>query len=277
VAHAEIRQRDDRGVEVTLAQPASRVVTLAPYLAELVFAVGAGARLVGVSAFSDFPLEAARIPIVSDSAHVNLEEIVSVKPDLVLAWRTGNRLRDISAIEARGFPVFVTEPSRLEDVPRLLRTIGRLVGAESNSEVRASGIERRFAALRSRYSGKSEVRVFYEIWHEPLMTVNGSHYVSAMLALCGGRNVFEAALPLTPVISREQLLAVDPDAILVSAPPAQANEAIVGWTRWSTLSAVKRNALYAIDPALVSRMGARVAEGAEAICTALDAARSAIK
>lgn len=272
-AAAEVRLRDDRGVEVTLAQPAARIVTLAPYLTELAFAAGAGAKLVGVSAFSDFPPEAKALPRVSDSAHVNFEEFARLEPDLVLAWRSGNRARDIAQLEARGLRVFVTEAGGLEDVPRIVRTIGRLAGTARQAEASAAAIEARFASLRARYAKAREIRVFYEIWHEPLMTVNGRHYVSAMLALCGGRNVFASAGPLTPVISREQLLAADPDVILLSVVPSQADARLAVWRRWETLRAVKRGALYVIDPALASRMGARVVDGAEAICAALDQAR----
>jgi iron complex transport system substrate-binding protein len=272
-AAADIRLRDDRGVELALGQPAARIVTLAPYLTELAFAAGAGAKLVGVSAFSDFPPEARALPQISDSAHVDFEALARLTPDLVLAWRSGNRPRDIAQLEARRLRVFVTEPGGLEDVPRLVRTIGTLAGTAAEAEARAAAMEARFAALRARYARVRELRVFYEIWHEPLMTVNGQHYVSAMLALCGGRNVFAAAAPLTPVISREQLLAADPDVVLVSTVPSRAEEAIAAWRRWETLRAVQRGALYVIDAAVSSRMGSRVVEGAEAICATLDRAR----
>lgn len=272
-AKAEVRLRDDRGIEAHLPQPASRIVSLAPYLTELAFAAGAGAKLIGVSAFSDFPAEAKELPVVADSAHVDFEAIARLKPDLVLAWRSGNRARDLAQLEARGFRLFVTEPSRLEDVPRILRAIGRLAGTEAEAAAHAGRIEARLADLKARYAGRRELAVFYEIWHEPLMTVNGRHYVSAMLELCGGRNVFAAAAPLTPVISREQLLAVDPDAILVSTIPAREADALAAWQRWRTLRAVKAGALYPIDSSLASRMGARVADGAAAICAALDRAR----
>ena len=278
VAHAagaEIRLRDDRGVEAYLPQPASRIVSLAPYLTELAFAAGAGSKLIGVSAFSDFPPAASELPVVADSAHVDFEAIARLKPDLVLAWRSGNRARDLAQLEARGFRLFVTEPSRLEDVPRIVRAIGQLGGTEAEAAVHAGGIEGRLADLKAHYGGRRQLAVFYEIWHDPLMTVNGRHYVSAMLELCGGRNVFAAAAPLTPAVSREQLLAVDPDVILVSAIPAREAEALAAWQRWRMLRAVKGGALYPIDSSLASRMGARVADGAAAICAALEKARSA--
>ena len=275
-AHAawgEVRLRDDRGVEVRLAQPASRIVSLAPYLTELAFAAGAGSKLVGVSAFSDFPPEARQVPVISDSTHVDYEALVRLKPDLVLGWRSGNRARDLAQLETRGYRLFVTEPSRLADVPRILRTIGELAGTRAQADAAAAGIEARLAALKAQHAGARQLAVFYEIWHEPLMTVNGRHYVSAMLELCGGRNVFAAAAPLTPVVSREQLLAADPDVILLSTVPAREADALAAWRRWPTLRAVKAGALYPIDSGLASRMGARVADGAAAICAALEEAR----
>lgn len=276
-AGAEVRLRDDRGLEVVLPAPASRIVAVAPHLAEAAFAAGAGAKLVGTSAFSDHPPEAALLPVVSDATHVDFEALARLKPDLVLVWQSGNRARDFGQLEARGFRVFVTEPTRPEDVARLVRTIGRLAGTAAAAEAAAAGIEARLAALRARFAGRPEVRVFYEIWNEPLMTVNGRHVITALIELCGGRNVFAAAAPLTPVISREQVLAADPDAILVSSAPTLAAQRLDAWRRWQTLRAVRRGDLYAMDPGLLNRMGPRLIDGAEALCGALDRARAAAR
>lgn len=276
-ASAEVRLRDDRGVEVVLPAPASRIVAVAPHLAEAAFAAGAGAKLVGTSAFSDHPPEAALLPVVSDATHVDFEALARLKPDLVLVWRSGNRARDFAQLEARGFRVFVTEPTRPEDVARLVRTVGRLAGTEPAAEAAAAAIEARLTALRARFAGRTEVRVFYEIWNEPLMTVNGTHVITALIELCGGRNVFAAAAPLTPVISREQVLAADPDAILVSSAPALAAQRLDAWRRWQTLRAVRRGDLYAMDPGLLNRMGPRLTDGAQALCDALDRARAAAR
>lgn len=272
-AAAQIALRDDRGVEVVLAAPATRIVALAPHLTEIVFAAGAGAKLVGVSAHSDFPAAAAQLPVVSDAIHVDFEALALLKPDLVLAWRSGNRARDVAQVEARGFRVYSTDAGALEDVPRVLRAVGQLAGTAPAADRAASEIETRLAGIRRRHAGRPDVRVFYEIWHEPLMTVNGRHLISAMLALCGGRNVFADARPLTPVVSREQVLVADPDAIFVSAPPEQAQETAASWRQFKTLRAVQRAQILPMDPGLVNRMGPRVVEGAEAICGALDRVR----
>jgi iron complex transport system substrate-binding protein len=274
-ATAQVALRDDRGVEIALAEPAGRIVALAPHLVEIAFAAGAGSKLVGVSAYSDFPAEAALLPVVSDAMHVDLEALARIKPDLVLAWKSGTPVRNVEQVEARGFRVFSTEAETLEDVPRLVRTVGRLAGTSAVADRRAGEFDARLGEIRRRYAQRAAVRVFYEIWHEPLMTVNGRHIASRMLALCGGRNVFADAKPLTPVVSREQVLAADPDAILVSAPPEQARTAAASWRTFKMLRAVQRGQIHVMDPALVSRMGPRVLDGVEAMCGALDLARQA--
>ena len=122
--------RDDRAVAVELAAPAMRIVSLAPHLTEIAFAAGAGDKLAGVARFSDYPAVARRLPQIGDGARVDLERILALKPDLVLAWKSGNQAGDIARLEQLGIRVFVTEPRRLHDVPRLTRSEERRVGKE---------------------------------------------------------------------------------------------------------------------------------------------------
>lgn len=272
-AGAEVRLRDDRGVEVVLPAPASRIVALAPHLAEIAFAAGAGDRVVAVSAFTDHPPAAAQRPVISDATHLDLEALARLKPDLVLVWRSGNPARFGAQLDARGYRTFVTEPERLSDIARIIRAVGRLAGTSMEAERSATEFEARIETLRWRFGGRAEVGVFYEIWDEPLMTLNGRHLISELIALCGGRNLFAGARPLTPVVSREQVLAADPDAILVSAPSARAAERVDAWRRRTTLRAAQRDAILAVDPSLVNRSGPRIADGAAAICEALDRVR----
>ncbi len=273
-AGAEIRVRDDRGVEVALPGPAQRIVALAPHLVEIAFAAGAGERVVGVPAFADHPPAAAQRPVVSDATHLDLEALARLKPDLVLVWRSGNPARFGAQLEARGYRTFATEPQRLSDIARIIRAIGQLAGTAAEAERSAADFEARVAALRGRYGGRAELGVFYEIWDEPLMTLNGRHLISELIALCGGRNLFAGERPLTPVVSREQVLAADPDVILVSAPPARAAERLDAWRRWASLRAARRDAIVAVDPSLLNRSGPRVADGAAAVCEALDRVRA---
>lgn len=251
---------------------ALRLITLAPHLTELVLAVGAGDRLVGVSDAGSHASELGRLPVVLNHGRVNIEAVLRLKPDLVLAWQSGNRTADLEQLERHGVRVVRTEARRLEDVSALLRQIGELAGTQEQAATQAADFERRIAALRLRYAGRSSVTSFVEIWHAPLMSVNGEHVLSSVLAVCGGVNIFSDAQPLTPAVSAEQLYRAQPRAILSLAfgDTAKAREA---WASLDKLSVVREGRIYALDADLLSRMTPQLAQGAEQLCAALDAAR----
>lgn len=255
-----------------LAAPAQRIVTLAPHLAEITFAAGAGERLVGVARFSDFPEAVRRLPQVGDGARVDLERIIALRPDLILAWKSGNQAADIERLEKLGFTVFVTEPARLTDIPRLLRTVGMLAGTLSAAEQALDKYINEINILRHSYGGRSPLRVFYEIWHRPLLTVNGQHIISDVLALCGGRNVFADASMQTPAVSIEAVLAAQPAVILGGGSAAAAEEFAAQW-RTFPIPALRELPVFYVDPDTIQRQTPRIVEGAKAICEALEKVR----
>ena len=268
----QVAVTDDRGTKVTLAAPAQRIVALSPHLAELAFAAGAGRQLVGVVRHSDFPPAVRDLPQTGEAARVDFERIALLKPDLVLAWRSGNPAGDVARVEQLGFPVFVTEPARLADIPRLLRAIGVLAGTRPAAETAAAGFEREIAALRARHAQASRVRVFYQIWHKPLLTVNGAHVISDVIALCGGENVFADLSQLTPTISLESVLATRPEVIL-GGGSAGGEPEFAGWWRASAVPALRELPVRYIDPDLIQRQTPRIVEGARAVCSALEQVR----
>lgn len=267
-AHA-LQVSDDRGAAFALGRPPARIVALSPHLAEIAFAAGAGAKLVGVSSFSNFPEEARRLPVVASYGRVDFERLIAARPELVLAWGSGNPALQVGHLERLGLRVAVTEVRRLADIPRVVRLVGALAGSEAAAEESARRFERAVAALRERYAARREVAVFVEIWHQPLLTVNGGHLISDALRLCGGRNVFERAGILTPVVSREQLLAARPAVIVTDSAAGQA----ASWRGLEAVPAVKAGRIYAIDPDLLDAQGPRFVEGARALCRHLDLAR----
>jgi len=267
-AHA-LQLTDDRGVTVSLERPAQRIVCLAPHLAEMVFAAGAGASLAGVSSFSRHPTEARRLPVVASHGRVDIERLIALQPDLVLAWQSGNSPLQIDRLKRLGVRVFITEVRVLADIPRIVRLVGMLAGSDV-AEARARQFENEFADLRERYAGERRVGVFVEIWHRPMLTVNGAHLISDALRLCGGRNVFAAAKTLTPLVSREELLDARPEAIVTASFGSEAPQA---WRGLESVSAVRSGRIYAIDPDLLHGQGPRVIEGVRALCERLDLAR----
>ena len=264
---------DDRGTMVRLAAPAARIVTLAPHLAEIVFAAGAGEKLVGAVRFSDFPVAAQRPPRVGDAASIDIEGILLLQPDLVLAWKSGNRPGDVARLERLGLRVYVTEPLRLADVPRLIRAVGALAGTTQPARSAAQAFESRIAALRAQFARRPPLRVFYEIWHRPLLTVNGSHMINDVIALCGGINVFSDAPQLTPSVSLESVLAARPDAIIGGGSGVTAQQFAAQW-RAQGVGALKDVPVIYVTPDQIQRATPRIADGARTICEGLERIRS---
>ena len=273
-AGAEIRLTDDSGRSVALKQPARRIISLTPHMTELLFAAGAGEHVVGTVEYSNYPVEAQRIARIGDSAQLDLERIVALKPDLIVVWQYGNAQRQLDKLLRLGIPVYYNEPRRLADIARAIEQLGRLAGTEMVAQPAARAFVARAAELRQRYAGRAQVRVFYQIWDRPLMTVNGDHLISDVMRLCGGRNVFAGLKLLTPEITTEAVLAADPEAIGgVSAEAGQAED-LDQWKKWPRLKAVARNNLFAIHSDLISRNTPRVLDGAQQLCGHLDAARA---
>jgi iron complex transport system substrate-binding protein len=269
-AHA-LQVRDDRGVAVALERPAERIVTLAPHLAETAFAAGAGAKLVGVSTYTRNPPGAERLPVVASYGRVDIERLIALRPQLVLAWKSGNPALQIARLQALGVPVLVTETRSLADIPRIVRMVGILAGSADVAETRARSFEGELGDLRRRYAGERRIAVFLEVWHSPMLTVNGEHIVSDALRLCGGRNVFAGVKALTSLVSREQLLAADPEAIVTTGPGEETPRA---WRGLEQLAAVRSHRVYPMDPDLLYDQGPRFLDGVRALCERLELARN---
>lgn len=272
LAHAEpVVVSDDAGNVVRLAKPATRILSLAPHITELLFAAGAGDRVVAVVEYSNFPEAARTLPRIGSYAAFDLERIAALKPDLAIAWGSGNPPGQVAQLRRLGIPVFISEPQRLEDIAASLQRFGQLAGTPATSSVRA--FNERLAALRQRYQSAAPVSVFYEIWNQPLMTVGGTHVISAVIELCGGRNVFAALAQPAATIGVEAVLRADPDVIVASGMDEVRPEWLDDWRRWPQLRAVARGNLFFVPPDLLQRHTPRILDGAERLCAALDNAR----
>ena len=271
---AEIALKDDRGRELVLQAPAQRIVSLAPHLTELLFAAGAGSLLVGTAAYSDFPALARRVPTIGDSSAIDIERVVALKPDVVLAWRSGNPAGTIAKLEQLGLRVFVTEPVTLDAIADQIVSFGRIAGSQAAARNAAERLRDDIAALRLKYQGRRRLSVFYQIWHQPLMTVNGKQVISSVIELCGGRNVFAGLKPLVPNVSLEAVLAADPE-VIVTASEQPAAQALSDWSAWKQLRAVRNGNLVVLPPDDISRPTPRLLNGARRLCASLEHIRHA--
>ncbi len=279
VAHAApVSAIDDNGDTVTLAAPAQRVVSLAPHITELVYAAGGGAKLVGAVSYSDYPPQAKNVPRVGDNRALDLERIAALKPDLIVVWRHGNAQQQLDRLRELHIPLFFSEPHRLDDVATSLTRLGALLGTDATAQDAARAYRGQIAQLRATYAQRAPVSVFYEVWDQPLMTINGESMISDAIALCGGRNVFAALRPQVPTLATEAVIAANPDAIVTASAGATAPDrplpALERWRAWPQMKAVAHDNLYAIDGDLLSRAGPRIAQGAQQLCEDLQRART---
>lgn len=273
-AHADSRSVvDDTGQRITLAAPARRIVSLAPHVTELIYAAGGGAWLVGASDYSDFPPEANRLPRVGGYQSLDLERIVALKPDLIVGWPSGSPPAQLDKLRALGIPVFLSEPTHTAQIASNLERLGLLMDTGAVATPAANRLRARFAALERRYGARPKVRVFYQIWTRPLMTLNGKHMVSRVMTACGGENVFAAQPMLTPQITREAVLHAAPEVLLATQEGDAGGRSLTPWKAWKTLPAVARGNLFYLDGNLLNRAGPRLAEGMQQLCEALETAR----
>jgi len=248
--------------------PASRIVVLAPHLAEIVWAAGAGDRLVGVVEWSDYPEPVRDLPRVGNAFSIDDERIAGLEPDLVIAWAGGNPTQVIERLRGRGYRVEAFATSGLEDVAEQLLAVGRLAGTEAQAGAAAAGYRDTLASLRAAQEGKRPVRVFYQVSARPLYTVGGDQVITRVLSLCRGENVFSDLGQLAAVVDLEAVVARDPEAILASD-----GADLAGWDRWPELAAVRRGNLFTVDGDLIARPSPRLLDGAAQVCERLDAAR----
>jgi iron complex transport system substrate-binding protein len=266
VQAAAISLVDDSGQTLEFSRPPQRIISLTPHLTELLFAVGAGAQVVGVDSASDYPQAARALPQVGDYSRINFERILALKPDLVLVWVGGNRAVDIHALQSMGIPVLHTQATRLDDVARLLRLVGQASGHTGAGEAAARDFSVRLAALQV-YARRPPLKVFYQVWDRPLMTVGGTHWISDALTVCGARNVFADLRGLSPVVSLEAVLKREP-ALIVSG--SDAPDMRRQWQRFAGLPAVKNQGFVRVDADRLHRLTPRLLEGVADLCAAVE-------
>lgn len=272
-ACATVSAVDSDGRRVSLDAPAQRIVSLAPHITEQLFAIGAGARVVAASEYSDYPAEARELPRVSNSASVNLEAVLALKPDLVIAWRLEATAPALKRLEALGLTVFYDEPRRLAQIADMLAALGALTGTTSTAQPLAASLRKELEHLQATYRLRRPVSIFYQISDNPLMTLNGQHFVSDAISLCGARNVFADAPIIAPVVNLEAVIAADPEAIVTARPDPADKAWQAFWLRFPALRAVRAGNLFTVPMNDMHRHGPRAFAAAAQLCEMLEQAR----
>jgi iron complex transport system substrate-binding protein len=265
---------DDSGKAVAVRPPPLRIVSLSPGGTEMLFAAGAGPAVVATVEYSDVPPEARRVARIGDAVSIDLERLVRIHPDVVVAWPSGGNPAQREKIARLGIPVYEQQAQRLADLALSLRRLGALAGTEREAEAAARGIEARLALLERTYAAAGGAArhpsVLLEVWNRPIYTVGGQHLMTDALELCGTRNVFADLPEAGPVVDVEAVIARDPDIIIAAGPPGEGAGWLVDWKRFGTLKAVRNGRLVAFEDQALSRLGPSVLDATEALCHAIN-------
>ncbi len=270
-AQAAITVQDDAGNAVTVQKPARRVISMAPHVTELLFAAGGGDRIVGAVNYSDYPEAAKRIPRIGSNRQIDIERVIAMKPDLIVAWMHGSSERQIEMVRELGIPVFQSDPQTLASIGESVLRLGRLMGTEQVAQPVASQLARRLSSLRSQYAGRPTVRTFYQVWDKPLYTLSGKHIVTDALRLCGAENIFDQLATTAPIVSVESVLQEDPEAVFGTAEKNYGGVKL--WEPYRTMTAVRNGNLFTVNGDLLNRAGPRMIDGTAVLCEKIELAR----
>lgn len=270
---AEVSAIDASGKKVSLEKTAQRIISLSPHVTEMLFAAGAGDHLVGVVSYSDFPAQAKDIRQVGSYDRFDVEAIISLSPDLIVAWKSGNPRQYVERLERLGFNIFYSNPVKLNDIADEVESLSKLTGTTAVADKAMRQWRADLQQLKTRYSGEEQIATFYQIWHQPLMTINGEHFISKVMELCGAKNVFFDLPTLAPQLDLEAILAANPELIIASGMAEERPEWLDTWKEWPQLLAVQKNNLAHSPPDVMQRAGPRILEGARHMCELVEQAR----
>lgn len=264
---------DDDGNQFEFTHPVSRIVSLAPHVTELLFAAGASTQIVGTVSFSDYPEAAKTIPLVGSYNKIDIEAVLSKKPDLIIAWSSGNSKDQLEKLGQLGLNVYISEPKQFTGVAENIRKMGKLLGTEDV----ANQVSRKFLEdlnlLKKQYPENKKVSVFYQVWNDPLMTISDAHLIGQVIKFCSGYNVFGDLPVISPRVSIESVLKENPDVII--AGMAEGREGwLKQWNKWNVIKAVKNQHVYPINADYVTRQTPRVLLGIRKMCEHLEKVRT---
>ena len=265
---------DFSGATVSLKKPAQRIIALAPHIVENVYTAGAGDKLVGAVAYSDFPEQAQLLPRVGGYSNINIEKILELKPELIIAWKSAISEASILRMKALGFPIYIDQPDTLSDLSKSIKDIGALTGHTEQATHAANKYLVDLEKTKKKYQFQAKVRSFYQVWNQPLRTITGKHIISDAIKICGGVNVYADEKTVSPIINIESLLKRNPQAIIASGLSDKPPEWLNDWKQWPSLQAVRNNNLFFVNPDHIQRHTIRVLLGINSICQQLDEARN---
>ncbi|WP_444995165.1 cobalamin-binding protein [Aliikangiella sp. IMCC44359] len=250
-----------------------RIIALSPHSVEMLFAMGAGDKIVGTVEYADYPEAALKIPRIGSYTGLQIEKVVALKPDLIVSWDSGNKLADLKKLKSLGLNIFSTQPKDIQGISDDLEKLGQLIGHEVQAKEVSASIAHEHQLIKQQYKNKKKVKVFYQLWHDPLRTIGASSWIESLINDCNGNNLFNDADSPYPVVSFETVLKRNPEIIIIPHHSGSIGAKTEIWNNWSVINAVQNKQMPIINGDLLHRFGPRAVLGLKALCQAIDKAR----
>lgn len=250
-----------------------KVIALAPHIVEMLFEIGAGDSIVGTSTYADYPEQAKAIPRVGNYAKLNIEKILAMQPDLVIAWKTGNPSDDLQRLKSLGIDVVYSHPVKLTDVSDELRYLGSLTGRSEQASKQAKAFEQQLQLIKQRFAHKAKVKVFYELWSKPITTVANQAWPQQQLEICGAQNPFSQLTMDYPQVNMEQIIIANPSLVIQPKTAGKANPDAIEWQTFKQINAAKHQQVITPNADILHRMSSRLVSELEHLCLSIDDSR----
>ena len=262
---------DALGRKITLDEEPQRIVSLAPSITEILYYLGLGDRVVGVTQFSYYPPEATLKPKVGSYVDVNVEKILTLSPDLVIGTMDGNEAEKVYLLEEAGIAVFIINPRNVREAIETVATVGHVCGVPEKGVALSQQLSQRVDDIIAKIRGRTKPLVFLQINLKPIMTVNRNTYIHDLIELAGGENMAKDESITYPRISLEEVIRRKAEVIIIISMErdGQFEEAKLDWQRWTTIPAVKNGRVHLVNADIIDQPSPRVVEGLEALARLL--------
>ncbi|MGJ8692279.1 MAG: cobalamin-binding protein [Thalassotalea sp.] len=264
----------EKSPEVKIAK--QRIVALAPHIVEMLFDIGAGQQIVGTVEYADHPEAAKAIPRIGGYYGLQIEKVLTLQPDIVFAWKNGNKKVNLEQLARLGIKIIYSDPKDIGDVATELRYFGQLLGKSAQAEIAADLFEKKLANIRQQYLNQPSVKVFYQLWPQPMMTINKNTWIHQLLSVCQADNVFADNSTDYPQISIENVMVAQPEIIIIPEEKSKKVQPKIEWHKWPEIPAVKANAFIHANADLLHRFSTRMLTGLEILCSDIENTRSAL-
>lgn len=259
---------DDDGYTVTFIKPAIRIISLSPHATELLFSAGATKQVVATVSYSDYPSQAKAIKRIGSYKKIDLESVVKINPDLIIAWNSGGNQQQIEDLKKLGYKIYFSEPRSFEGVATNIVNMGKILGTSTTANIKADEYLNELSRLRVKYRNLEKIKVFYQVWNKPLITINDGHLINNVIEFCGGLNVFGSLSMRAPKVGIESVIQKNPEVIIIGMSENR-KDWIEPWFKWRSIDAVKNKHVYTINADLIVRQGPRILQGAKKLCEIL--------